>query len=434
LTEQLVSRADSKGLIEGFFNSDNATRRYNNTGYKPTFNLKTALQVVRNDPTVRAGIRAIVDKALENGWHLQGSNKQQKEELQKKLKELKFSSRILRPALSQLVLNGNVFLEIVKSGDKFKDLNLLEAPFVEIRSTENGDIIGYVMNEQAQTKRQPSWTPEEVTHIKMDNYSVNVWGEVDIQALYETVIIKDFARAFTDWLLRTNQFRSVFSGEGLNEDIITNLISEWKAAENDLTRPLPLDGKWEYKVLRNIQDLKEPIAIMEWCDSQILAAIGVPPMVGGKVDTSGRSNSDVQESKRLVSRVKAIQAIVEEMFSQDLFKKMGFPSTEFYFDYVDSKTITDALDIAEKMRKNLGFKKEVVVKYLKDAGLDFGEVEDPFDEDMEENTVKSMDSFQSRKGKSEGDVSEHNDEPSTRDDQLVSRTEPDKFKQYPYVY
>ena len=441
MTEEtkLVSRANSKGLVENFFSSYTSNRKDNPWGYKPDFNLKVALSVVRNDPVVRGAIRSIVDKAMENGYHIKGTNKEDIKSISKKLKEIRFSSRLLRPLLNQIALNGNAFIEIIKANGEFKDLNLLEPQYVEIIADENGNIKGYFQGQiDPKVKAEPTWTPEQIVHVKMDNLSVNVWADVDIKPIYDAVVIKDFVRSFLDWLFRTNQYRSVFTGKNLSEGQIKQLISSWKASENDVTKPLPLEGEWEYKVLRDISEVEQLYKIMDWCDLQILMGLGVPPASAGRIDQSGRSNSDVQEGKKLPTRVKAIQSQIEDAITNDLFVKINYKSCEFLFDYIDGKTISDALEIAEKMRKNLGFKKEVVIKYLNDVGIDFGDIDDPFDEELEQlETKKSEDMFPSRKGKKEGEVSNHSEEKTTRPDQLVSRTESDpvkKFGEWPYTY
>lgn len=468
-----VERADSKGLLENYYFGVYTGKGYP-VGYKPAFSIERAIFVIRNEPMVRAAIRAVVDKAMENGYRFEGSNKKELDRFKKKWSEIRGEKRILRDGMSMLIPFGNVYVEIIGSSPsalgsnltatpvndisaplptskkEFKDLNLLEQKYVWIKSDPHGNLIGYEQYvpdptfgtqkvEDPGSGNRPFWSPEEVTHIKLDNFTVNLWGEVDIQTLYQTCVIKDFVRQFKDWLFRTNQFRNYFRlSQGAAQQAVVDFISDMKGQENDVTKPIVVQtDSLEVGVIRDLKDLEQIDKTMEWCDNQILATLGVPPAAVGKMDTSGRSNSDMQENSRLASRAKALQATFEEAFNNDLNRKCGFQSVTLKFNTLDMKTVNDIMVNAGKMKTELGLKPEVIKSFMEQWGMNFGEVKDIFDPLAD--TKKSQDAFPSRAGNN-GRPNQKQDKPTTRPDQLVSRSEPtpeqpivEKFSKYPYI-
>lgn len=428
--------------------------RYMPVGYKPTFSPAKALQIIRQEPMVKASVRAIVDKAMQNGYTFKGTNKQELERFKRIWKEKGMESRILKTTMNMLVLENNAFVEIVGGKENFKDINVLDNTYVWIKADGNGNIWEYEQQViDPHSGIRPKWTPDEICHIKVDNYSANLWAEMDILTLYETVVLKRFVKEFTNWLFRTNQFRSIFilpsSGQ---QQVVDDFLSEIKQGEEDVTRPLMLQAEDAKQVinsvLRDFSGIDQLIKLMDWCDTQIAATMGVPPASVGKMDASGRSNSDMQENDRLGTRVKALHQVVEDYYTNELFKKMGFPSVEFYFKTLNMKTVTDLLANAGLMKTTLGVKDEVIQKFLEDWGFDYSSaIKAEDDEEEKEPTIfnpmpeplaqgqqnglkKDESQYPSRK-RANGDRQKY-DKPTTRPDQLVSRSVPD-FSDYPYV-
>jgi hypothetical protein len=151
-----------------------------------------------------------VDKTLETKWLVKGRDKKsRKKELEQKLKDVRFNS-ILRKALFNLFLYNNAFVEIVKKGGVFSDLNVVESTFMKIDAQDNGDIVGYYQDIGTFNKN-PYWTADHMIHIKLDEITSNTWSDLTVEALYETVLIKDYVRQWLTWYFGTNQMRGFYN-------------------------------------------------------------------------------------------------------------------------------------------------------------------------------------------------------------------------------
>lgn len=433
--QQIVS--NGKALIEDYFGTTSAPYGAM-IGRKPKFNPKKALEVIENDPLVKGAIITLVDKTLESGWRITGMDRRsRKKELENKLKDVRFNT-ILRKALFNLFLYNNTFVEIVKKGEELSELNVVPTTMMEIQSDDFGNIKGYKQDAHVGVNAYaPQWTPEQICHIKLRELTSNVWASpLDIQSLYETVLLKDYIRQWLTWFFGTNQLRGLYAIEsGASDARIKDFVSYLKASEKDKTKPLILQGKVVYQMLNSFSEGDKILQVLSWCDNQILMLLQVPPIAVGQPDSSGRSNS-VEQFQALNTTVLAVQNVLEEYITYDLFKKIGYEKVLFDFGVVDQTARTKAFEIAEKM-KNMMMTDEVIQEFLESQGIVFS-TEKLF-KDVEEiqalegvapDPQKQYDNAPSRKrqdGSSNSTLSKANT-------QTMVRNAQDKFNSFPYVY
>ena len=130
-----IERA-SRGLIRGWNSPQSPTPD------KPR--LDTVFSVYRKEPTLNSAIKAIADEIIKNGFHIKTKNKQLKERIEKDLKEKYRFDRILRKLIYNLLIYGNVFVEIVYDKETPKEMHILETTEMEILSDEHGEVRGYI--------------------------------------------------------------------------------------------------------------------------------------------------------------------------------------------------------------------------------------------------------------------------------------------------
>jgi hypothetical protein len=132
-TDEILERA-SRGYIDGYYSSKEPTTD------KPS--LDTVLRVFRSEPTVVSAIRAISDEIIKNGYLIKTENKQLKKSIEKDLLKKYRFKRVLRRLVYNLLIYGNVFIEIVYKDNQPSELHLLETTDMEILSNEHGEVLG----------------------------------------------------------------------------------------------------------------------------------------------------------------------------------------------------------------------------------------------------------------------------------------------------
>ena len=390
--EKIVSNADSMGLIKGFLTAQRP--KPDETpffGYRPTFDPEKSLKTIRNDPVVRAAAITVVDKVVEGGWRIEGVDKRSKEgQLEEQLKEVRFD-RLLRKVVYNLIMYNNAFVEIVRDGNgNMKDLNLLETSFMRIDAQPNGDVLGYFQEMGLETQRnKPYWDVEDVVHIRLDDFTTNVWSELNVEALWETILIKDFARQWLHWFFSTNQLRPMLGLENATDVTVKEFLTFLKAAEKYVDRPIPYREKIEVERLQEFDRTGMTVLeLIRWCDEQIMVLMQAPPIAVGFPDKSGRSNS-FEQDKSLYTRVRTIHRLLEDDFSYDLFPKSNFKKARFKFNIPDEATKEKVLANVQQMR-NSQFTSEAIEEYLHDSGMVF-DVDQVFKSDEEVAQLSNKD-------------------------------------------
>lgn len=382
-SEQPVLNADSKGLIQEYFqvttpSSDGVL------GRSPRTKPETALKLVRGDPVVRAAVIKLVDKVVESGWRIQaigGNRKSNQRELEQKLKKVRFD-RLLRKIVFHLVMYNNAFVEIRKKGDELSDLNLLEPEFMRIDAKDNGDVEGYYQEVgiagvaskvagflEARKAGYPSWEPEEVVHFKLDDFTTNTWSELNVEAIYETILIKDYVRQWLTWLYKTNQFRPVLSVEETNSAKMKDFLAFLKAAEKHVGKAIPVEGKLLASPLQDPAIVQWGLQVIQWCNNEIRQLLQVPDIAVGISDNGGRADG-AEQREYLNTRVFNIHRLLEDDITFDLFPKIGFTKVEFVFGILDETVRTRVFENSMTMR-NAMFTPEAILEYLDSQGVIF---------------------------------------------------------------
>lgn len=370
MTEQeAILNADSKGLIQDYFLTTTPSTD-GVMGRTPRTKPETALKLVRNDPVVRAAVIKLVDKVVESGWRIQpinGNKKTRVKELETKLKEVRFD-RLLRKLVFNLVMYNNAFVEIRKKGSVLKELNLLEPEFMRIDAEDNGDILGYYQEVGISTA-YPRWKPEEIVHFKLDDFTSNVWSEFNIEAIYETVLIKDYVRQWLLWFYKTNQLRPVLAVEETNSTKMKEFLTYLKFAEANIGKPIPVEGKLTVTTLQDPAVVEWGLNVISWCNTEIQKLLQVPDIAVGTSDNGGRADG-AEQREYLNTRVFNIHRLLEDDITFDLFTKIGFQKNEFIFGILDETVRTRVFENVQLMRQSQ-FTEDAIQEYMESQGMVF---------------------------------------------------------------
>ena len=428
-SKQLISNAGSFGnALDYTVQSDPSFGLL--YGKRPQFDPWRAYQIIKNDPVVKGAVLSIVDKFLGSTWRIESLDSRSfKKEAMAKLEEMRFN-RMLKNMLIQALIFKNVFLEVVKEGETPKDINVLETSFMKINTKTNGDVISYSQYVgNVSTQNLPEWLPDEICHWKLDEMNTNAWSDSDLMVLYDTIMIKDYARQFILWLFSSNQLRPVISVESkMNNTKAQDFLSWLKATEKDLRKPIILEGKVNINALYDFSKQGGTVRdFMDWCDSQILQLLQVPPIAMGKADQSGRSNGTVQTGEMSV-RIRSLQLSLEDFFTYDLLPKLGYKKLRFRFNTLDFAQTKEVIDMVQ-VAKNAQMSDEAIQELMEKNGLNFetdklfndpvemaGAMADATNKDVGSGNEGSLghkdsDQMPSRKRQSNNDLSKANKKP-----------------------
>lgn len=410
INENELHLRDSRGYIQGWYSNKQPVTD------KPS--LDTLLSAYRADPTVRGAIKAISDEVIKNGFRIETKNKTLKSQIEKTLKKDFRFSRLLRKIINNILVYGNVFLEIVYKGDTPKELHVLETTEMQIVSDKHGVVRGYIQRAGAQGE-EVTFTTEEVVHISLEHIKSNLWGEVDLQTLYSIINLKQEVEKFMRNLFRYNKFRDSWIIEDASEPQIRDFINNLRIAQDIPEKEIVIQGKITKINGRDIKELDKLIEILNYTRQEILTMLRVPPIIAGIPDNSNRSNSEVQARKAFDTRIKSIQTAVEEEFDSELFPKLGWSVAEFKFNPIDKRAEKDDIEIILALH-SMGLDDKSLIQYMKDVGIQL-----PEGARLEKRTEGTNPFPPSRKPEDKSAPVEHKtgEESETREDQLMGRTE-----------
>jgi len=333
----------------------------------------------------------------------------------------------LEEVVGNLVLYNNAFVEVIEEGgDTY--VNLLEPEYMEINTDLNGDVNFYfqdiVSDDSEDTvEGKPTWNPDEVVHYKLNHYSTNAWSPVDLEAVHETLLIKDFIREWLHWFFKTHQMRPhIKAGENTSDKEMDQLISDIKQMRQKVDAPFPTNDEVQIDKFQEFttEEAESVRDIMEWCDEQLLILMQVPPIMLGKGDESGRSTA-AELRKQFNSYIEAIRRTVSRYERREFFPKLGANAVELKWDTIDNSQHKEIFETVRSMRQ-AQMKPEAIQEYLEMRGMSF-ETDDVFfskeelsqmsndelgtgNESIKGNT--SSDTAQSRERQSEDDVQRGN--------------------------
>ncbi len=426
-----IKRAYSHDTLRAFtWNKDAAT-------VYPDFSFQAVLNMVNNDPVTRGAIQHYVDKCMEGVSSIVKRDTLKydaKEEL--RLEEKFMFRNILRKVFHLGKLFNNVFIEIVRDTEgKTKSLNVLDSQSVQPITEPNGDPIKYKSQiPNATTGKYPEWDKKDITWIKFGDISKG-YAPLDLRALYENLLAKEFVTRYVAWLWKTGQYRIMYNPKGGSDKDVVDFITFAKRNDENYKVPFIFKGELETKVLRDIKETESIERLLKYYDSQSLILFRIPPNDAGIPDASGRSNADAQ-TNNLSTHITSQKKIVEDGINYDLFPKINKANNLLKFgpnDRFSEKSIFENIQIM----KSINMTDDVVKEYLSDKGLFYAaklfvdpveqakkmqavmQPEEPAVGMNKKENPKDKDKFASRQRKTaDGSGNKQQATPTTRADQL----------------
>jgi hypothetical protein len=420
-----IKRSESKDTLQFF------TANHDWQTVYPDFNFQTCLDFINNDPIARGAINHFVDKCNEGSYTVireEDSSYDKSFELLLNRK-YRFRTEILRKIFLMGKLFNNAFVEIVRdTAGLTKSLNVLNTTNIMPITQPNGDPISFQSKipnptEPNRAKTYAKWDKSEITWFKFGDRTEGM-APVDLRALYNNLVLKDFILRYVGWLWQTGQYRVLYNFENADRQGIDDFMSYVKKSEENFKVPYLLKGKAEVTPLRDMSETTQFMQLLKYVDGQTLSLLGVSPIDVGIPDASGRANSGAQTDSS-ATNILAFKNIVQDVINFDLFPKMNKSNNLLVFSGVDRYEERMILENVQMM-KSAGFTNDACKEYMQDKGLFFG-AEEVFEEvvsamDLAETKTmanpRDKDSAPSRAGKGIGEGNTPQMESTTREDQL----------------
>ena len=405
--KKFIKRDDSKQPLRNFtWNKSEAT-------VVPDFSFDAVLTLINNDPVARGAINHFTDKCMEGDYSIirrENSKYDRKAELRLE-EQFMFRTKILRKIFLMGKLFNNVFIEVIRDSDnKTKALNVLDSNTIDAITDTNGDAIKFKSkNPNPVTGEYVFWDKEDIVWIKFGDRST-AYAPVDMRALWENLLMKEYVTRFVSWLYKTGQYRVVYNFENASNTDIEDFMAYARKNDENFQVPFILKGKLQQFLLRDMKETSSLIEMLAYLDSQTLILLRVPPIDAGIPDASGRSSADAQ-SNNMETSVIGIKKTVEDYINFELFSKINRSTLLLIFGPMNRFAEQQLIKNAQALNA-MNVKDEVVQEYFTDHGMFYSEG-DYFKEPLpvggpdvfsaNPKNPRSKDTMPSREGKSAGE-------------------------------
>ena len=201
---QYLKRLNSKEVLSTWSSSTTTQTVF------PDFTFTAVFEAINNDPVARGALIHYVDKAMEGDYAIVKRDSLSYDPVTELLLDEKFQFRtnVLRKIFLFRKLTNNAFIEIGKADDGVTmALNVLDGTQIEPITASNGDPISYkgrIAYPAGHPKAGtfPTWDKDEIVWIKFGDVGKG-WAPIDMRAVWETLLWKDYIRRYSSWLWRT---------------------------------------------------------------------------------------------------------------------------------------------------------------------------------------------------------------------------------------
>ena len=427
IDNKLIKEKSQKGLIQLSTFADSSKK----TGTPSSANQNDLLALMQ-DSTFSGLITQQTASFSKGNLLYRGSDKRIKKVkklLEKDLRE----KRLRRKTITNLLIYQNAFWEIIYKGKKANNVSVLETREMNVVTDSHGKIQGYVQDNE---KGKVHFRPHEVIHVKMMEITSDVWGYAYNKNLIRIVNAKIWLQNFLHWLIKTNQFRTVFTASDAG-DKIEDFLTYLRQAENHPTKHLALEGEITQQILRDFKDGGNFIDLINYYNSEIYRILQSPPIVAGTVDNSNRSNSEAQLKVTYWDWANYVRReIYLDYLNNDLLPLFGYDDVEVMLPPINDDVTTDEMSVIQAL-KELGMNKKGIQEQLERAGIEFNEGVslENFEkaEEMQNENKEPALGYPSRRPQDNFDKQKTGSQSSTRPEQLKEKSKRIDFTKFPYV-
>jgi len=273
----------------------------------------------RRVPLINATVNYTADMATGVGYHLVSDSESDKKKIEEFMTEFDVAT-IIHRITKQLLIYGNAYLEIVKTGKRITDLKLLSPKTITIITNEYGDVEEYI--QVISNLDDPiKFSPDEIAHFKWNVISDDTYGTSAIAAVVTNVKIK--LSMEHDLSLIAHRYAAPQVHYKIGSDDYPAADSAVDEFESDLAEIHPeMDLVTDHTITSEvIRPLGKSIGIESYVDhieNQIIAGMQVPEVVLGRGKGSTEATANVQLAA-FDRRVGSLQKLEAKEIETNLF-------------------------------------------------------------------------------------------------------------------
>jgi len=195
-------------------------------------------QYLDNDPDLTANIRRFIDNILIEAPEIEADEDSNVAEstirnYNKQLSDVRFY-KIMRAAIFSLIIYGNAFFEVKFKGKKLKEMYVIDADTMRVKSDGHGKVTRY---EQWVGGDSPSavFAPDEIVHLTIDHLNTGTFGYSPLKPLKDTLQRKAVAESYLHWIIANNKLAPVLNvkADDMNEESWQHIVSQFNAKSTD---------------------------------------------------------------------------------------------------------------------------------------------------------------------------------------------------------
>jgi hypothetical protein len=261
--------------------------------------------------------------------------------------------QILRAVITDLLVYGDAFLELVWVGNQPVAIYNLDCPSVYPIADAHGSISGYV--QVTEYGQRAEFQTHEIIHIPYDSLRTGVFGLSPIQAAMLPI---------TCWLFAAGNSKQVFrrgNPPTVHVDMPAGMsasdVRRWDAmyaqrnlGTQNVGTPIITKGGAHVQELAPAR-IVDNISFLDQKRDEILAVLGVPPAKGGVIEAGhlGAGTGEAQDRTFRVNTCQPIAEILLEKLNFHLVRRgFGISGWRLKFgdiDWRDSRIVEDIRDM-----------------------------------------------------------------------------------------
>ncbi|MFI5831079.1 phage portal protein [Streptomyces sp. NPDC051578] len=261
--------------------------------------------------------------------------------------------QILRGAITDLLVFGDAFIEVVWVGNQPVALYSLDCPSMMPLADEHGNVTGYV--QVTERGQRAVFEPREIIHISLDAPRSGLFGVSPTQAAMLPITSWLFASATSKEIFRKGsppQIHVDFPASAQPAD-----IRRWNAqyqqqnlGPRNIGNPIATKGGAQIQELAQSRTV-DYLKFLEQRRDEIIATYGVPPAKVGIIESGnlGGGTGESQDRTFMVNTCQPLAELILEALNYHLVLA-GFGITDWQLKFADidmrdSKTIEEIRDM-----------------------------------------------------------------------------------------
>ncbi len=331
MTNTAQRTAEGYGLVPDYLS-------FRNTfwGQMTPVNYKLLWKSYLEDPIIRACVDITADAVMADGFVLKGKSKRHKKIITEFFKDNNFQMK-LRDIVDQLLIFGDAYLELVRDdGGILKYVFGRDASTIRIDYNEHGEVIKYI---QRVLHRRVDFYPDEMIHFRMNIIGGRQYGTASLQSVIVTLQAKQNAELYnSSYFQRGAMPRMLYILEQIGREQVERVVQTLKQIlpHQDIVLSAGQGKITQNSIAPNNQDMQFK-ELLYYYRSNIMAALGVPPLFLGITEGSNRANAQTQ-MEAFDRRKKYLRTAIADEINNKLLTVENFGFDDIQFDFSDENS------------------------------------------------------------------------------------------------